>query len=118
MIASVSFLVAKVARRARGLVVTVSPRAMATSVRLAALIVMAAAAPAGAPAPAAGSCAVIDEVPFDFVGGQVRVAVSLDGAPARRLLLDTGAEEHYLWSDAAAALGWELGEKIVRRDAI
>ncbi|HXT20174.1 MAG TPA: aspartyl protease family protein [Thermoanaerobaculia bacterium] len=56
-------------------------------------------------------------MPFDGSSGQIIVRADLGRGEARRLILDTGAYESYLWSEEAAALGLTPSEPLRRRDA-
>jgi hypothetical protein len=62
-------------------------------------------------------CGLVDEVPFDGSSGQIIVSADLGGGAPRRLLLDTGAYESYLWSEVAAELGLEPSRPVRRADA-
>lgn len=48
------------------------------------------------------------DVPFKSCEGLICLQVSLDGAPARTLMLDTGNAHSTLLADAARELGWTL----------
>jgi hypothetical protein len=89
---------------------------LAAALALAAATAEHRAAPA-ATAAAPASCRLVDEVPFDASSGQILVDADVGGGASRRFLFDTGAWEHYLWSEEAAALGWKPRGDVRRRDA-
>ncbi len=77
----------------------------------------AACARAEGTADAATACRLVDEVPFDGSSGQIVVDADLGRGAPRRLILDTGAYESYLWSEVAAELGLEPSAPVRRADA-